>query len=204
MNVLHGALRTACKRIIYFPPFSIGECGKDSYILRPRRIRNAQCIQIGDRTIVNKHSWFEAISEYAKERFTPRIILGNDVYVGRYACIVAVKCVVIEDGCVLSEYVYISDSGHGLDPRGGLIMEQRLFHKGEIRIGAHSFLGYRASIMPGVTLGEHCIVGAHAVVTRSFPAYSMVAGVPARLIKTYSAEKEQWIIPEGPLAKYTS
>jgi acetyltransferase-like isoleucine patch superfamily enzyme len=38
--------------------------------------------------------------------------------------------------------------------------------------------------MPGVSLGDHCIVGTNAVVTKSFPAGSVLAGVPAKLIKT--------------------
>jgi acetyltransferase-like isoleucine patch superfamily enzyme len=43
--------------------------------------------------------------------------------------------------------------------------------------------------MPGVTLGDHCVVGAHPVVTCSFSAFSMVVGVPARLIKTFNFSK---------------
>ena len=45
-----------------------------------------------------------------------------------------------------------------------------------------------AGVMPGVTLGEGCVVGAHAVVTHSFDAGSVVAGVPARLVRTVSRQ----------------
>jgi lipopolysaccharide O-acetyltransferase len=61
-----------------------------------------------------------------------------------------------------------------------------------VEIGNECFLGVRVSIMPGVTLGNHCVVGAHSVVTRSFPDFSMVAGVPARLIRTFDFCKGQW------------
>lgn len=71
-------------------------------------------------------------------------------------------------------------------------MEQPLESKGPVRIGARCFLGYRAAVMPGVTLGEHCVVGANSVVTRSFGSFSMVAGSPARLIKVYSAATGKW------------
>jgi len=47
--------------------------------------------------------------------------------------------------------------------------------------------------MSGVTLGEHCVVGANSVVTRSFPAGSMVAGCPAKLVKAFSPEAGDWV-----------
>jgi acetyltransferase-like isoleucine patch superfamily enzyme len=49
--------------------------------------------------------------------------------------------------------------------------------------------------MPAVTLGPHCIVGANSVVTRSFPGYVMLGGLPARLIKVYSHELKTWVVP---------
>jgi acetyltransferase-like isoleucine patch superfamily enzyme len=104
-----------------------------------------------------------------------------------------IDTICIDDGCVLSEYVYMTDLFHGFDPTKGLIMSQDLISKGSVKIGESSFIGYRACIMPGVTLGKHCVVGANSVVTKSFPDYSMIAGSPARLIKTFSFEKQDWV-----------
>ena len=53
---------------------------------------------------------------------------------------------------------------------------------GEIRIGDNCFIGAHAIILPGVTLGKEVVVGAGAVVTKSYPDGSIVAGNPARLI----------------------
>lgn len=55
-----------------------------------------------------------------------------------------------------------------------------------ITIGQNCWIGANAVILPGVTLGDRCIVGAGAVVTKSFPAGSVVAGVPAAPIKDIS------------------
>jgi acetyltransferase-like isoleucine patch superfamily enzyme len=52
------------------------------------------------------------------------------------------------------------------------------------RIGQNCFIGGRALILPGVSVGDSCIVGAGSVVTRSIPANSIVAGNPARVIYT--------------------
>ncbi len=59
----------------------------------------------------------------------------------------------------------------------------REFHA-NTKIGKRCFIGAHALIMPGVEIGDECIVGAGSVVTKSVPSNSIVAGNPARLIKT--------------------
>lgn len=54
-----------------------------------------------------------------------------------------------------------------------------------ISIGANCWIGANATILPGVVLGDGCIVGAGSVVTKSFLCNSVIAGVPAKLIKKY-------------------
>jgi acetyltransferase-like isoleucine patch superfamily enzyme len=59
-----------------------------------------------------------------------------------------------------------------------------------IRIGRYCWLGMNSVILPGVCLGDHTVVAAGAVVTRSFPdGYCVVGGVPARVLKTLSRDR---------------
>ena len=69
---------------------------------------------------------------------------------------------------------------------------------GKIVVGAYSFIGANATIMPNVRIGKHCVIGAGAVVTKSIPDYSVAAGVPAKVIfDTHSyAEKAKAAMPE--------
>lgn len=53
-----------------------------------------------------------------------------------------------------------------------------------ITIGNDVFIGHRSTILPGITIGDRCIIGACAVVTRSVPSNSVAAGNPAKVIKT--------------------
>jgi len=57
-----------------------------------------------------------------------------------------------------------------------------------VKVGNDVWLGTRVILMPGVEIGDHSIVGAGAVVTKSFPAYSIIAGVPAKIIGTRRSE----------------
>jgi acetyltransferase-like isoleucine patch superfamily enzyme len=54
----------------------------------------------------------------------------------------------------------------------------------DTRVGARCFIGVRSLLMPGVTIGDECIVGAGSVVTRDVPAGSIVAGNPARIVRS--------------------
>ncbi|MVM39569.1 acyltransferase [Spirosoma sp. HMF3257] len=167
--------------------------GTDSYLSIPYvSVTGGSYIELGERSTIGKMAWLSAINSYKDQHFTPCIKIGADVTIGNYFCLTAIDNVSIANGCLISEHVYISDHGHGTDPNGGPPVSQPLYSKGSVYIGENTFLGYRVSILPGVHLGRNCVVGAHSVVTHSFPDYCVVAGVPARLLKQYNPQTQTW------------
>lgn len=184
--MLH-ALKTALRRILLTPLSAT--VGRDTVMRRPFHVINSQWVTIGSNTTVGRRATLQPLREYAGVQHDGQIVIGSNVYIGSDVYIAGIRRVELGDGCVLSDHVYINDSAHGFDPTGPPIMKQPLESRGPITIGKNCFLGYRSAILPGVTLGERCIVGTNAVVTKSFPAYSVIGGVPARLIRTYGPDQ---------------
>jgi acetyltransferase-like isoleucine patch superfamily enzyme len=77
----------------------------------------------------------------------------------------------------------MADSG----PNASVAMQQLFpMQKAAIQIGNHCWIGASVVIMPGVSLGSYCVVAANSYVNRSFPAYSVVGGSPAKLLRTFT------------------
>ncbi len=192
-SIVVKALRRIVRPFTLPGPIGIGKIGgRGSRIEFPREILNCKHLKIGDGTLVRRNSHILAVAEGDGSGYNPLIVIEDDVYIGRHSFITCQDKIVIGAGTVISDYLYISDTAHGVDPKRGKILLQPLESKGPVVIGQNCFIGMRVSILPGVTLGDWCIVGAHSVVTRSFPKYSMIAGVPARIIRRYNPETGIW------------
>lgn len=91
----------------------------------------------------------------------------------------------------LAQNITVTGLNHNYQDVTRKIDEQGLNTK-EIIIKDNVWIGANSVILPGVTIGEHCVVAAGSVVSRSIPSYSICAGVPAKVIKQYNFSTEKW------------
>jgi acetyltransferase-like isoleucine patch superfamily enzyme len=114
----------------------------------------------------------------------PVIELGDEVFLGNACTLSAARRITVGAHSLISAEVRIHDNdGHPLDPA------RRRAHEpiaaGDARpvvIGENVWIGARATILKGVTIGSDAVVGAGAVVTGDVPAKTVVAGNPARVV----------------------
>jgi maltose O-acetyltransferase len=94
-----------------------------------------------------------------------------------------VDTVIIGDNVMMGPEVVFYTTRHN-NSRTDIPMNMQGIETGiPIVIGNDVWIGRRAIILPGVTIGDGCIIGAGAVVTKSFPPYSVIGGVPAKIVK---------------------
>lgn len=142
----------------------------------PSRLNIDGDCRIGDEFLAGKGLRLEVMG--GTLRIGANVQFEDNCHVG------CANAVTIGDGCLLASGVYVADHSHGEIVASDLRPMQRpVVSKGGVTIGRNVWIGEGASVLPGVTLGDGCIVGAGAVVTKSFEAGSVLAGVPARCIR---------------------
>ena len=143
-------------------------------------------ISIGDNFLSGERLKLRTFGEWEGVKYTPQIKIGNNVNIQTDCHISAINSVVIGDNVLIASFVYISDHSHGTCDYSELFIspiKRRLYSKGDDSIGKNVWIGEKATILPGVTIGEGSIIGANSVVTKNIPPYSIACGIPAKVIK---------------------
>lgn len=161
-------------------------CGKGIQIAPSYTFRGMPYISLGENFCAGAHLRLDAIESYEGVHYAPELRIGDNVVMQEFCHIGCIEKVSIGDGTLLAGKVLIIDHMHGSVTPDDLALrpdQRELSHK-PVQIGKNVWIGEGVSILPGVNLGDNVIVGANSVVTHSYPANSVIAGCPAKLLKT--------------------
>jgi acetyltransferase-like isoleucine patch superfamily enzyme len=152
----------------------VKKCGHDISVSGFVTITHPETMEIGDGVFIGQYCMLQG-------RHDGYCSIGKKVWIGPYAYFDA-RAVIIEDDVGIGPGTKILGSTHSGVPADVPVIQTDLVMK-EVRICHGCDIGVNAVIMPGITIGEGAIVGAGAVVTRDVKPKTIVAGVPARIVK---------------------
>lgn len=156
--------------------------GHDLQISPEVIFKHPETMEFGDSVFLGAHSMIQG-------RFDGTCKIGNHVWIGPYAFFDA-RNLVLEDYVGWGPGAKVLGSQHTGEPIDVPIIATSLVIKPVI-IGYGSDIGTNATILPGVRVGAHAIVGAGAVVTSDVPDFAIAAGVPARVLRLRNLSEDQ-------------
>ncbi len=168
---------------------AFGAFGRGSCLAFPTgALFGERWIRIGDDTLIGPHVSLSAGMVPGQQMVTdPVVRIGDRCMIGRGSHVVGHFSIDIGDDVHTGPYVYITDQNHGYEDPDDVVHAQWPSDM-PVRIGSGSWLGTGVVVLPGADLGRNVVVGAGAVVRGTFPDHSVIAGVPARVVRRYGPE----------------
>lgn len=160
--------------------------GKNSVIIpKYRMLEGAKYITIGNNCIIGSNVQLTAYDSYGVQKFTPSLVIGDGTEIGDGSHITCINRIELGDNVLTGRYVLITDNSHGKpsDSIKGVEPAKRdMYSKNPVVIKDNVWIGEKASILAGVTVGEGAIIGANTVITKDVPPYTLAVGSPARYV----------------------
>jgi acetyltransferase-like isoleucine patch superfamily enzyme len=167
-------------------------------IQNPERIHLGRDVKLGPGSVLKANlrypgSWLRhPDGEQVAQTFDPVIRVGDRVTATSALQVVAFASVEIEEDVLFAANVFVADGTHAMTRGDVPYKYQGIGPVAPVRIGRGSWIGQNVVIMPGVEIGELCVVGSNSVVTKSLPARCVAVGAPARVVKRWSDEDGAW------------
>jgi len=171
VKIKHGYRVTAGKNLILEDNVSVNAL-------------SAKGIHLGDNVSIARDSILFCTGVIAHQGVG--ITIGDRTGISARAYFAGQGGITIGTDVIMGPNVQIFSENHNFDDLTLTIKEQGVT-KHAVTIGNNCWIGGGSTILAGVQLGDGCVVAASSVVTKSFPANSVIAGVPAKLIKTRNA-----------------
>jgi len=158
--------------------------GKGARLAPGIALRHPEYISLGRGCSIMSHCVLECCPQAGGDL---HMNIGAGVSLGEYSHVTCARSVEIGEGTLTGRFVLITDNAHGhsaYEEKDIAPILRDIASKGPVVIGRNVWIGDKATILPGVCVGDGAIIGANAVVVKDVPAYTVVGGNPARIKKT--------------------
>lgn len=172
-------------------PSAYGAYGANTWVVPPARVTSPERIFLGAGVTILEHAFVSVVA--AVPGTVPTLRIGDRTRIGRFAHLACVGEIDIGPDVLMSERVFIGDTYHGYQDPTLPVIAQPMAAPRAVRIGAGAFLGIGATVLAGVSVGEHAYVGAGAVLTEDVPARTLVLGNPARVVRRWDGASGAWV-----------
>lgn len=177
------------KTILWYRLF-FKNIGKKSIIIKPLKI-TPKYIYIEENVKILNNARIEGVSSYINNHYNPEIYISSNVSIQQNLHLTCANKISIGKNTAIAANVTITDINHPYKDINIPVEKQPLEIK-EVSIGADSKIYNNCVILPGVSIGKHCVIGANSVVTQDIPDYSVAVGAPAKVIKKYNFKTKKW------------
>lgn len=166
------------------------KCGRGCIFDGVRRLKGTEKIEVGSFTKIGKDAVLTVWDRHTnKTPCSTRISIGDRCNIGEFCHITAINSITIGNDVLTGRWVTITDNSHGTTTLIDMKtppLNRKLVSKGPVVIEDNVWIGDKATILPGVHIGKGCVIAANSTVTKSVPAYCVVAGSPATIVKMCS------------------
>lgn len=206
MNWYYDVLKKICRTIIHPKNFyfhriapklrhnRFPRCHPSAIVNDPLKF-NAIGVTLEEGVYIFKNARISCVTEYADEKYNPTLIIGANTSIQQNSHITCAKRVSIGKWCAITHNVTITDIDHSYEYSPSFTLPPPIRNKlicNNVSIGDFCMIFPNAVILGGTEMGERCVVAANAVVRGKFPPYSLIGGIPAKILKRYNPSSQKW------------
>jgi acetyltransferase-like isoleucine patch superfamily enzyme len=161
-------------------------------------LNGVRFMRFGQDIAARSNLWIEAVTRYGANVFTPLIVIGDRVRFSDAVHITAINRIEIGNDVLFGSRVFVSDHNHGRYAGLGQSSPDeaptlRALHSdGAVVIEDKVWIGDNVNIVGPVRIGSGSVIGANSVIRDDVPPRTIVAGAPARVLKSFDADTGRW------------